>query len=122
MKRTHFTGLAIVLLVLLAGCGGQHETHEQAGSTAVITSETTPDNETISISGKITQTENGKDGYTATILDTSGQEYTVTISRVNLQKNGIEFKQYEAGTIINVKGTSWKDPDGKIYITAESLQ
>ncbi|WP_051349485.1 hypothetical protein [Chryseobacterium gregarium] len=79
------------------------------------------DKNVMSASGTITHIENGKDGYMATIKDANGKEYTATISVVNLQKSGSQFKRYEVGDTITVKGPSWKDEQGKTYITAEKL-
>lgn len=75
----------------------------------------------ISASGTITHIENGKDGYMATIRDANGKEYTATISIVNLQKSGSNYKRYQIGDAITVKGPSWNDDKGRIYITAEKL-
>ncbi|MBK1897301.1 hypothetical protein [Chryseobacterium paridis] len=77
---------------------------------------------TIEASGKITKIENGKDGYMATIQDANGKEYVTTISFINLQKSGSTFKRYEVGDSIYVKGPSWKDEQGKVYIKAEQLK
>ncbi|WP_128414605.1 hypothetical protein [Chryseobacterium sp. Leaf201] len=75
----------------------------------------------ISASGTITHIENGKDGYMATIRDAGGKEYTATISMINLQKSGSIYKRYQVGDAITVKGPSWNDDQGRIYITAEKL-
>ncbi|WBV58206.1 hypothetical protein PFY10_07080 [Chryseobacterium daecheongense] len=77
---------------------------------------------TIEAKGKITKIENGKDGYMATIQDADGKEYVATISIVNLQKSGSTYKRYEVGDSIYVKGPSWKDDQGKVYIKAEQLK
>ncbi|KFF28712.1 hypothetical protein IQ37_10075 [Chryseobacterium piperi] len=79
-------------------------------------------NNIISVTGKVTKIENGKDGYMATIQDAQGKEYVATISIVNLQKSGSTFKRYEVGNTITVQGPSWKDDQGKIYIKAEQLK
>ncbi|MEY8760506.1 hypothetical protein [Chryseobacterium tongliaoense] len=77
--------------------------------------------DTISVTGKITKIENGKDGYMTTIQDSAGKEYVATISIVNLQKSGSQYKRYEVGNTISVKGPSWKDDQGKTYIKVEKL-
>ncbi|MFS4474390.1 hypothetical protein [Chryseobacterium sp. T20] len=58
----------------------------------------------VSVSGKITKIENGKDGYTATIIDTAGKEYIVTVSVMDLQKNGEPYQLYKVGDTISVTG------------------
>ncbi|ASK29976.1 hypothetical protein CEY12_07580 [Chryseobacterium sp. T16E-39] len=90
--------------------------------TASELSGTASDSTTLSVTGKVTNIENGKDGYMATIQDADGKEYTATISIVNLQKSGGTFKRYEIGNTISVKGPSWKDDQGKTYIKAEQLK
>jgi hypothetical protein len=57
----------------------------------------------------------------ATIKDAHGKEYVVTISIVNLQKSGNQFKRYEIGDVISVKSPSWKDEQRKTYITAAKI-
>lgn len=84
-------------------------------------SSTMDDKNIMSASGTITHIENGKDGYMATIKNADGKEYIATISIVNLQKSGSQFKRYEVGDTITVKGSSWKDEQGKTYIAAEKL-
>ncbi len=75
----------------------------------------------VSTRGTITHIENGKDGYMATVKDAEGKEYIATISIVNLHKSGSAFKRYEVGDTITVKGPSWQDEQGKIYIKVEKL-
>lgn len=76
---------------------------------------------TVSVSGIITHIENGKDGYIATIKDKTNKEYVGTISIINLQKSGSQFKRYEIGDTISVAGPFWKDEQGKTHITVEKL-
>ncbi len=76
----------------------------------------------ISAKGKIISIENGKDGYMATIESEDGQKYVATISIINLQKSGGEFKRYEIGDVIEVSGESWEDASGMKYITAQQLK
>ncbi len=76
----------------------------------------------ITVNGRVTEIEDGKDGYTATIKNTNGDEYIATISVVNLQKGSGNYKKYAVGDSITVKGTLWEDDKGKNYITVEELQ
>lgn len=57
----------------------------------------------MAVTGTITAIENGTDGYTATIKDAEGKEYDATISIVNLNKSGSEYKAYNIGDTITVK-------------------
>lgn len=123
MRRVYLIGMATISTIF-ASCSGTQETQDPSGNstTTIAASEHTPEHEIIRVKGKISRTENGKDGYTAVITDENGKEFIVTISMVNLQKTGSQFKKHEAGETITITGASWKDPDGKIYVTAESLQ
>lgn len=106
------TGLLIAIAGLFS-CAGQKKA-------AVVT--TTTAEAKMEVSGKIIKTENGKDGYMATLVDAENKNYIVTISIVNLQKSGGTFKRYEVGESIWVRGTSWKDDAGTTYIKAEDIK
>lgn len=76
----------------------------------------------ITVTGKIINIENGKDGYTALIKDANDIQYHAVISRTNLLKaNTSEYIRYEIGDKITVSGTFWKDSNEMIYITVEKL-
>jgi len=79
-------------------------------------------NQELSVTGQITAIENGKDGYMATINDSDGKEYVATISIVNLNKSGGEYKAHNIGDKITVRGSYWKDGEGKIHITVSVLK
>ncbi len=76
----------------------------------------------MTVNGIIHSIENGKDGYMATIETNEGQIYVVTISIVNLQKSGNEFKRYEVRNKIEVSGEFWEDASGVKHITAEQVK
>jgi len=85
--------------------------------------ETTEQNqENVTVTGKITSVTNGKDGYTAVLQADDKKMYTATISRINLQKSGSEYKRYEKGDTITVTGSTWVDTEGVAYITVKELQ
>lgn len=75
----------------------------------------------LSIRGKVTGIENGKDGYTATVKSEADKTYKVTISRINLEQSKSVYKKYEVGESISVTGDWWKDNEGNIYIRATKL-
>jgi len=76
----------------------------------------------ISVTGTVTGIENGKDGYMASLQTKEGQIYVATISIVNLGENRAQYKTHQVGDQITVKGTSWKDAEGKTYITVRELK
>lgn len=70
------------------------------------------------ISGLIKGIENGKDGYTATLVTADGKTYQVVISRINLQISNSKYERYALGDRIWVRGESWKDAENQIHIKA----
>ncbi|RYD96865.1 MAG: hypothetical protein EOP54_12620 [Sphingobacteriales bacterium] len=76
----------------------------------------------LSIRGKVTEIENGKDGYTATVKSEANKTYKVTISRINLEQSKSAYKKYAIGEQISVTGEWWKDTEGNIYIKATKLR
>ena len=85
--------------------------------------ETTAQNqENVTVTGKITAVANGKDGYTAVLQAANNKMYNATISRINLQKSGSEYKRYKEGDTITVTGSTWVDAEGVTYITVTELQ
>lgn len=65
------------------------------------------DNEAFMISGVVQGIENGTDGYEATIIDISGNEFKAVISIPNMEPNQA-FKTYEVGDEATVKGKLWQ--------------
>lgn len=76
----------------------------------------------MTVTGKVQQIENGKDGYMATLLDKDGKSFVATISIINLQKSGAPYKRYEIGDTITVSGPFWKDESGITHITVQNLK
>lgn len=76
--------------------------------------------EKTTVTGKVTDVANGKDGYTATIEAADGNKYAATISIPNLD----DPKQYRAvnkGETITVSGELMKSGGGNL-IKVEKLQ
>ncbi|HET8574144.1 MAG TPA: hypothetical protein VFL76_09755 [Edaphocola sp.] len=103
--------LAIGLLFGTAGCTTSHKLSAKVEN-----------HQELSVTGEITAIENGKDGYVATVKDDRGKLYYVTVSFVNLQKGGGEYKTHKSGDVITVKGAQWTDTEGKMHITAYLLK
>lgn len=129
MKRNIILS-AMALSFMIVSCGEQaNKTNTENAPTEI--QPVTPNdselkeedtNKEIEVSGKITKVENGKDGYMATLDIGDGKTYVATISAVNLQKTNSAYKAYKEGETITVKGPSWTDDAGIIYIKAESLK
>jgi len=111
MKMFIASSALLLSLGSLAGC-------KSAQSTTNTSQET---NKVITVKGKITKIENGKDGYTATLEKNKNKSYAITVSMINLQHSGGTFKRYEVGQTIRATGSSWTDQQGTIHITATSI-
>jgi hypothetical protein len=61
------------------------------------------DNDVIEVTGKVTEINQGKDGYTAKITTVKGKMYSATISIPNLD-NPKQFRASKIGDNITVKG------------------
>lgn len=121
MKRAIFVSLAMGLLGLTA-CNNEPEAKPEEKETPVETIKEAKAEETeFSVTGKVTGIEKGKDGYMATIEDSTGKKYTATISIINLQKSGGTYKTHEVGETITVKGPGWSDSTGNTFIMAKQL-
>ncbi|MBO9660920.1 MAG: hypothetical protein J7527_19005 [Chitinophagaceae bacterium] len=119
-----------VFLSIMTSCGSTSGpdstvTEDSTNASQTISQDTTvtsPASDTLNVTGVISKIENGKDGYMATLKDSTGKEFVATISIVNLQKSGGEFKRYKEGDKITVAGPSWKDEAGLEHITVASLK
>jgi lysyl-tRNA synthetase class II len=107
-------GMIAVLVIGLLGAG--------SCATKPNNQTNTETNQELSVTGEIMARENGKDGYTATIKDANGKVYFATISIINMQKSGGEYKSFKVGDKITVQGKSWKDAEGKAHITVFSVK
>lgn len=72
-------------------------------TTATVTAPTHKDGEVIEVTGKVTEINQGKDGYTATIYSPTGETYSATISIPNLD-NPKQYRAVKIGENITVKG------------------
>ncbi len=61
----------------------------------------------ITVKGEITEINQGKDGYTAKLKMADGTVYFATISIPNM-KDPKQYKRYNVGDVIKVKGKSFK--------------
>lgn len=122
MKQVITSALVVLSLSVLTACNNQAETklEEKPAPTETATEPKTEETE-FSVTGKVTGIEKGKDGYMATIEDSTGKKYTATISIVNLQKSGGTYKTHEVGETITVKGPGWSDSTGNTFIMAKQL-
>jgi RecJ-like exonuclease len=91
-----------------------------ADTVAPVTQEETEAPVIVTVQGKVTEIQQGKDGYTAQIKDDSGKVYFATISIPNLT-DPKQYKAVKAGDVITVKGESWKMGE-ELHIKAEDLK
>jgi predicted small lipoprotein YifL len=88
-------------------------------STAIpATEETEPKEEVITVSGNVTEINQGKDGYTAKIKTTEGKFYFATISIPNMA-DPKQYKSVKIGESITVTGESFPvEEDVMIKVTS----
>lgn len=110
MKNLFLTLIALTTVVITS-----------CASTNNAVAATGQEEENVTVTGKITALTNGKDGYTAVLQSADNKTYTATISRINLQKTGSEFKRFEEDETITVTGSVWVDTEGTTYITVSEL-
>lgn len=103
----------IPAFLVLVSCG--------EGKSATTASNTATENvmETKTIEGKVTEIQNGKDGYTAKVEVSKKLSYFVTISRINLKNSG-QYKSVKIGDALKVSGDFWKLKKDN-YITAREI-
>ncbi|MGV3459711.1 MAG: hypothetical protein ACO1N9_04560 [Flavobacterium sp.] len=132
MKNLNCIALALLTMALVS-CGDRKsettnaDNHIDTLSTAVATGHTDIDTTAVErdavttiVKGTVTNVQNGKDGYTATIKDDAGETFHATVSIPNL-KDPKQYRAVAVGDVITVKGESWK-MDEKMYIKAEVLE
>lgn len=74
----------------------------------------------IKVTGTVRDIQNGKDGYTATIVTSEQKTYKATISHSNL-KDHSQYKTVKTGDVITVKGDQWQ-MEGENHITVRELK
>lgn len=132
MKNLQLTTLAI-LCYLFVSCGERRPESSDAekqidtlstmvatGSTDIDSTNVLPPPPLTLVRGTVTNVQNGKDGYTATIKDDTGKLYYATISIPNL-KDPKQYRTVKNGDLITVKGESWKSGE-ELHIKAEVLE
>jgi len=129
MNKSAILGL-VAFSIVAASCGssgdsGTSAAQDTAGTEGIMKQDTlaaAPVSDTMKVTGVISKIENGKDGYMATLKDPAGKEFIATISIINLQKSGGQFKRYKEGDKITVAGPGWKDDAGQDHIMVTSLE
>ncbi|HEX8248678.1 MAG TPA: hypothetical protein VF599_10930 [Pyrinomonadaceae bacterium] len=71
----------------------------------------------VSVAGKVTQIERGKDGYTAEIKTGDGKTYFAVISSVNLAGSGEQYREVGIGEAIDVEGENVSSDGRTIRVT-----
>jgi hypothetical protein len=72
------------------------------------------------ISGKVTEIQPGKDGYTARLVTAGGQVYFATVSRANLKENAAQYRSVAVGDTLRLKGDVWQQGD-QTHVTVREL-
>jgi RecJ-like exonuclease len=87
-----------IAVLILQGCSS----NRQNSSNQII------NGKSVSVKGKVTQIERGKDGYTAKIKTDDGKTYSAVISSVNLYGSG-QYREVKIGDVIDVEGEATGD-------------
>lgn len=130
MNKVSIVGLAAFASAVVIGCQSSSNPESVVKEDSIKTEQAVPLDsigaqpiaDTLKVTGIISKIENGKDGYMATLKDTTGKEFVATISIVNLQKSGGKFKRFKEGEKITVTGPSWKDERSVEHITVTGLE
>lgn len=110
--------IALSAVALLTACNNKKE-HTEDEVTAVALEDTVATDNTevavpeipkkpvagerITVKGKVTEINNGKDGYTAKIMTLDGDEYAATISIPNME-NPTDYREVTVGETIKITG------------------
>ncbi|MBE8715242.1 hypothetical protein [Sphingobacterium hungaricum] len=111
MKNLKYILCASLLLFICYSCSTTKKTSDAVDSKDSIQT----------VTGRITNIENGKDGYMATLVTSEGKTYIATISIVNMQKFNGTFKRHEVGETITVVGEGFQNDAKENYILVHQL-
>ena len=127
MKKVIKSFIIVCAFSGIVSCNSNKKATIKEDGTEVVkarTPEATPESNeekeaTISVEGKVSEINNGKDGYTAILTTEDGKIYYATISIPNL-KDPKQYRAVKIGETIKVSGDSWKMEDDN-YITVREL-
>lgn len=125
MKAIFYKTALFTVLISLMSC--MNKTEEQKEiikevevKTDTISAETPKEEVQKTVEGVVTNINQGKDGYTATLETSTKEEYLVTISHSNLT-NHEQYKSVKVGDNLKVTGDFWKMED-KNQITVRVIE
>lgn len=125
MKVIFYKTVVFTVLISLMSC--MNKTEEQKEiikevevKTDTISAETPKEEVQKTVEGVVTNINQGKDGYTATLETSTKEEYFVTISYSNLT-NHEQYKSVKVGDNLKVTGDFWKMED-KNQITVRVIE
>ncbi len=125
MKAIFYKTAVFTVLISLMSC--MNKTEEQKEiikevevKTDTISAETPKEEVQKTVEGVVTNINQGKDGYTATLETSTKEEYFVTISHSNLT-NHEQYKSLKVGDNLKVTGDFWKMED-KNQITVRVIE
>jgi hypothetical protein len=94
------TLIIFVVSLLLAGCNGASQP-PQSNEVLKPSANSAGNGKNVSVRGKVTQIQRGKDGYTAEIKTDDGAIFSAVISSVNLAS---QYREVKVGDAIAVEG------------------
>ena len=119
MKKNLICLFAATGLLLVTACTSSEKTKPEVTNTEAPAQSDANEVKQTTVSGTVTETQPGKDGYTARILTTDGKEFYATISRANLTAPE-SYRSVNPGDSVTVSGDLWQ-MDGRDYITGREL-
>lgn len=104
IKKILIAIFAAVFVLSACGSSGQNSSNEIIKGKSV------------SVKGKVTRIERGKDGYAAEIKTGDGKTYSAVISSVNLAGSG-QYREVGIGDAIDVEGENVSSDGSTIRVT-----
>ena len=125
MKAIFYKTAVFTVLISLMSCTNKIEEQKEIikeveVKTDTISAKTPKEEVQKTVEGVVTNINQGKDGYTATLETSTKEEYFVTISHSNLT-NHEQYKSVKVGDNLKVTGDFWKMED-KNQITVRVIE
>ena len=125
MKAIFYKTALFTVLISLMSCMNKSEEQKEISKEVevkidTISAETPKEEVQKTVEGVVTNINQGKDGYTATLETSTKEEYLVTISHSNLT-NHEQYKSVKVGDNLKVTGDFWKMED-KNQITVRVIE
>ena len=115
--------ISFAFLASIAACNETKKVNTPEPETATPTAPaaTEPQKDVVTVSGKVEEIVNGKDGYTAKITSTDGNTYFITASIPN-STDPKNYRRAAVGETVTVKGEQWMQGTEKHVVVREFVK